>query len=276
MTKLKSSLTIFLLIPSLISFGWGDEGHQTITLFAMKLIPHQMKMPDNMATAIVEHSIDPDHRKREDKTEGPKHFIDIDFYKEFQDGNMIMSRDSLDKIYGEKVVTREGVLPWATEDTYRELVNAFKAKDREKIILYASDLAHYVGDGHQPMHETVNYNGQLSNQKGVHARYESNMVNDYIDEIKSSFEKQKPFYVKDLQNYIFNYLYESNSYLEVLLSADKFASEKTGGRFDKEYYRLLWFKTKYVTENEFNSAALSLASLIYSAWRDAGKPSLGK
>ena len=276
MTKLKSAIMFLLFIPTILIYGWGDKGHQTITLFAMKLLPHQMKMPEEMAQAIIEHSVDPDHRKREDKSEGPKHFIDIDFYKEFQDGNMIMSRDSLNKIYGEKVVTKAGILPWATEDSYHQLVDAFKEKDHDKIILYASDLAHYVGDGHQPMHETVNYNGQLSGQKGIHSRYESDMVNSHLDEIKDSFKKQTPFYVKDLQGFIFNYLYESNSYLEVLLSADKFASEKTGGNFNKDYYRLLWFKTKYVTENEINSAALSLASLIYSAWRDAGKPSLVK
>jgi len=270
--KVKTALVIFLLVPSVLIFGWGDKGHQTITLFAMKLLPHQMKMNDDVAAAIIEHSVDPDHRKRGDKTEGPKHFIDIDFYKEFQDGRMVMSRDSLNKIYGEKVVTKEGILPWATEETYKELVEAFKEKNRDKIMLYASDLAHYVGDGYQPMHETVNYNGQLTDQKGVHARYESEMVDNYLDEIKSSFKKQTPYYVKDVQAYIFDYIFESNSYLEVLLSADKSAFENAGEKFANDYLRLLWFKTKYVTENQFNSAALSLASLIYSAWRDAGKP----
>ena len=45
-------------------------------------------------------------------------------------------------------------------------MKAFKEKDKDKVLLYASDLAHYVGDGHQPLHATINYNGQLSDQKG--------------------------------------------------------------------------------------------------------------
>jgi hypothetical protein len=274
MQSRKASMLFLLAFISTQIFGWGDEGHKMITQLGMKLLPRQMKLSDDTKAAIIEHSVDPDHRKREDKSEGPKHFIDIDFYKEFLDGQMIMSRDSLEKIYDETTVTKQGILPWATEDTYKELVEAFKKCEMDDIILYASDLAHYVGDGHQPMHETVNYNGQLTDQKGIHSRYESEMIDDNLKAIESSFVKQTPSYIKDVRSYIFDYIYESNSYLEVLLSADKSASEKTGGSFNKEYYRLMWFKTKYVTVSEFNSAALSLASLIYSAWKDAGKPIL--
>jgi len=35
---------------------------------------------------------------------------------------------------------------------------------------------------------------------------------------------------------------------------------------------LLWFKTKYVTKIQFESAYNSLASLIFTAWVDGGKP----
>lgn len=238
----------------------------------MKQLPPQMKFSDEFKDAIVEHSVDPDNRKRGDKTEGPKHFIDIDFYKEFSDGIIIMSRDSLNKLYGEQVVTKEGILPWATENTFYKLMNAFKEKDKEKILLYASDLAHYVGDGHQPLHATVNYNGQLTDQKGVHSRYEIDMIDNYLPIIEKKYDDQIPYYVKNIPSMVFNYIAESNNYVELILSADKFAAKKTDGNFNSEYYRLLWFKTKYVTINEINSAALCLSSLIYSAWMDAGKP----
>lgn len=238
----------------------------------MRQLPIQMKFSDEFKAAIIEHSVDPDNRKRDDKSEGPKHFIDIDFYKEFNDGIIIMSRDSLNKLYGEQVVTKEGILPWATETTYYKLIHAFKEKEKDKVLLYASDLAHYVGDGHQPLHATVNYNGQLSNQKGIHFRYEIEMLDQYLNIIGKNYDDQVPYYVNSIPGLIFNYIAEANNYVELILSADKFASKKTDGKFDQEYYRLLWFKTKYVTLNEINSAALSLSSLIYSAWMDAGKP----
>ena len=263
---------LMIMLSSLLVFGWGDKGHKIITSFAMRQLPAQMMFSDSFKAAIVEHSVDPDNRKRDDKSEGPKHFIDIDYYKEFSDGIIIMSRDSLNKLYTEQVVTKEGILPWATELTYYRLMQAFKAKDKDKILLYSSDLAHYVGDGHQPLHATVNYNGQLSDQKGVHFRYEIEMVDQYLNVLEKNYDDQIPYYVNSIPGLIFNYIAESNNYVELILSADKFAAAKTDGKFDREYYRLLWFKTKYVTLNEINSAALSLSSLIYSAWMDAGKP----
>ncbi|MCL4547495.1 MAG: hypothetical protein M1495_02905 [Bacteroidetes bacterium] len=269
-----SYVIALLLVHSIFIYGWGEKGHKTITLFAMKLIPQQMYLSEDMKQAIIEHSVDPDKRKRDDRSEGPKHFIDIDYYKEYMDGKIITSLDTLKKLYGEKAVVKEGILPWATENSFFKLIGAFKSGNKNEIILHASDLAHYVEDGHQPLHATVNYNGQLTDQKGIHSRYEIDMVDDSLNAIKNGFLLQNPFYVKDLSGYIFDYIMESNSYVEMLLSADKYSSGKTDGKFNKEYYRLLWLKTKYITINEFNSGALSLASLIYSAWVDAGKPKI--
>ena len=274
MKKIFSTSLLILLASSLVIYGWGDKGHKTIAAFAMKHLPAETKFSDQLKSAIVEHSVDPDNRKKDDKTEGPKHFIDIDYYKEFSNGIVITSRDSLNKLYSDEVVTKEGILPWATEETFSKLVNAFKEKNKDNILLYASDLAHYVGDGHQPLHATVNYNGQLTAQKGVHARYEIDMVDQYLNEIENSYEEHKPFYIKNVKDNIFDYIVEANDYIEMILSADNYASGKTSGKFDKEYYRLLWFKTKYVTISEINSAALSLSSLIYTAWVDAGKPAM--
>jgi hypothetical protein len=273
--KIFSTSLLIILLPTVLVFGWGDKGHKIIAVFAMKQLPAQMKFSEEFKSEIVDHSVDPDNRKRDDKSEGSKHFIDIDFYKEFSDGIVIMSRDSLNKLYGEQVVTKEGILPWATEIAYFRLINAFKEKDKDKVLFYASDLAHYVADGHQPLHATVNYNGQLSDQKGVHFRYEIEMLDYYLPVVEKNYNDQIPFYiVSSIPSMIFNYIAEANNYVELILSADKFAAKKTDGKFDSEFYRLLWFKTKYITMNEINSAALSLSSLIYSAWMDAGKPIL--
>lgn len=274
MKKIFSASLFIFILPSFLLFGWGDKGHKIIASFAMKLLPEEIKLSDQMKFAIIEHSLDPDNRKKGDRSEGPKHFIDIDRYKEFLDGKMITSRDTLNKIYGDSLVTKEGVLPWATEETFNKLVNAFKEKDKQKIILYASDLAHYVGDGHQPLHATINYNGQLTSQKGVHFRYEVEMIDRNLIEIEKKFVEQKSFYIQNISEYVFDYITEANNYAGTILSADRYCSAKSGGKPNEDYYRLFWFKTKYITVNEINSAALGLSSLIYTAWVDAGKPVL--
>ncbi len=272
--KFSKIFVLLFAVPVLLLNGWGDKGHRLIAKHAMILLPSEVKLSDEIKNEITAHSKDPDYRKKEDPTEANKHYIDIDFYKEFLDGNMVYSKDSLAKIYGIDEVEKQGVLPWATQTTYSKLVEAFKSGKKEKIILYASDLAHYVGDGHQPQHATLNYNGEITNQKGIHFRYEIEMIDRYLPELENMLGKREPRYVENLEGHIFDYITESNYYCDLILSADKFSYEHSGKEFNEDYYRLLWNRTRYVTATVINEGAFELASLIYSAWVDAGKPGL--
>ena len=273
---MKIKLFILLFLTTGLSFPWGDKGHKLIANKAVELLKEKIKNIEQYQDYITEHSVDPDTRKSQDKTEGPKHYIDIDFYKEFLEGRMIQDKDQLISLYSDSVVTKMGLLPWATLETLKNLTKAFKEKNRDKVLIYTSDMAHYVGDAHQPMHTILNYDGQFTNQKGVHARYEIYMVNKYIDELSDGTKGFEVVYVKEPLDYIFNYISDSNSLSEVLFAADKFAASKAGSMESDEYLRLLWFKTKYITGIQFEEAYNSLASLIYTAWVDAGEPSFSE
>ncbi|OGU52483.1 MAG: hypothetical protein A2080_02940 [Ignavibacteria bacterium GWC2_36_12] len=273
---MKIKLFVLLFLMTGLSFPWGDKGHKLIANKAVELLKEKIKNIEQYQDYITEHSVDPDTRKDQDKTEGPKHYIDIDFYKEFLEGRMIQDKDQLISLYSDSVVTKMGLLPWATLETLKNLTKAFKEKNRDKVLIYTSDMAHYVGDAHQPMHTILNYDGQFTNQKGVHARYEIYMVNKYIDELSDGIKGLEVAYVKEPLDYIFNYISDSNSLSEVLFAADKFAASKAGSMESDEYLRLLWFKTKYITGIQFEEAYNSLASLIYTAWVDAGEPSFSE
>lgn len=277
----KYILLILTALPTIFNYGWGDNGHKLITRYALEFLPPELNFTEEIKLAIIEHSIDPDYRKKEDPTEPVKHFIDIDYYKEFLNGNMITSLDSLKKIYGDSIVTMQGILPWSIEKTYSNLVNAFHEENRDKIILYSSDLAHYVGDAHQPLHATLNYNGQLTSQKGVHFRYEIEMIDKHIDEIEKSlsanplhWKKLQSVYISGIKELIFDFIYESNFETDIILNADKIALKYGDNKYEENYYRILWFRTKSLTEKKFEQASFIISSLIYSAWVDAGKPKL--
>lgn len=265
-------IILFLLIPSTNLYGWGEKGHKIINRKAVDYFPEEMKAFRAWKDYLGDHASDADIRRYSDKTEAPKHFIDIDYYKEFLAGRMIENKDSLISVYGEQTVTKIGLLPWATLDTFNNLVKAFKDRNKDKALFYASDLGHYVADGHQPMHTVVNYNGQLTHQKGVHARYESTMINRYYQEIENSFENCNALLIQKPLDYIFSYITNANSVCGVLFDADNFAAKQSGKTEGDDYYRLMWFRTGYITEVQFNKAAQDLAALIYTAWVEAGKP----
>lgn len=264
---------IFLLvIPVKSAFGWGEKGHRIISTNAMLCLPQEMRAFIAWKDYMGEHASDADIRRRTDKTEAPKHFIDIDFYKEFLAGNMIENEDSLVAVYGMDTVMKIGVLPWATLKTYENLVAAFKEKNRDKALIFMADLGHYVADGHQPMHTVVNYNGQLTGQKGIHSRYESHMINLHVSELEKVIDTSNVAEVNNPLKFIFNYISNTNSVCEVLFAADKLAAAESGSTVSEDYYRIMWFRTSYITEVQFEKAEEDLASLMYSAWKEAGKP----
>ncbi len=264
-------LSIIILV-SQSAFPWGDKGHKLISKMSVDFLPPEMKAFKAWREYLEEHAPDPDYRKKTDKTEGPKHFIDIDYYKEFLNGDMIENEDSLISEYGEKEVIHQGILPWATLQTFENLTKAFKEKNKELALLYAADLGHYVADGHQPMHTTVNYNGQLTDQKGVHARYEVKMIDAHLNELENSFMPVPASYVQNPLKFIFNYITDANSVCDVLFNADSLAFKQTNSRRSTKYYDLMWFRTRYITEIQFNNSAKAIAALIYTAWVNGGRP----
>ena len=64
-------------------------------------------------------------------------------------------------------------MPWYIQDIMTKLTKAFKDKRKTEILFLAADLGHYIGDAHMPLHTSANHNGQLTNQKGIHALFES-------------------------------------------------------------------------------------------------------
>jgi len=272
MNKKLLLILLLILLPVSIILSWGGEGHKLISKKAMGLLPDEMNTFIKWQDSISLHSVDPDNRRDYDKSENPKHFIDIDFYPEFLKGEMIIDKQTLVKEYGDSTVIKMGLLPWATLDTYNNLVKSLKEKNLNKSLLYASDLGHYVADGHQPMHTIMNYNGQMTNQKGIHFRYESAMIDAHLSEINNDFNSEKASYVSKPLDFIFNYINDANSVGDLLLTADEFAFKFSKSRENEQYYKLLWLKTKYITEIQMENSARDFASLFYSAWVDAGKP----
>lgn len=272
MRKLYPFFTIMVLSLHAV-FGWGEKGHKLIVKNAMEILPAEMKDFRQLKEYLIAEAAQPDRRKKYLADEFPKHFIDLDFFKEFNQARMIEDRDSLSKIYGDSVVTINGILPWVLEDTYYKLVSAMKKKQKEKTKELMRDLSHYFADAHQPMHTILNYNGQLSGQTDIHERYESEMVDAHLPELEKVFSKNvKVKKIDNVKNDFFQTVYRSNTRSAILFSADLVAAGEASGKYNALYYKILWFKTKDVTEEAFQEAAEVIAAVYYTAWLEAGKP----
>ncbi|MEI7499963.1 MAG: T9SS type A sorting domain-containing protein [Bacteroidota bacterium] len=263
---------IFLIALCLILSGWGYNGHKKISQNFAICLPLQMSFLNPVWTNFVaNHASDADYRKDTDPNESPRHFIDIDNYPEFvQTGQISQNFDSVVAQHGLAFVISQGILPWAAKITFDSLKNCFLRCDWDKSAFFAADLGHYIGDGHQPLHITKNYNGQMTGQYGVHSRYEKTMVDRFQTQIVYPADSVR--LVGDVQNYIFEYLYNDYTYVDSLLAADAAATIIAGNTSSDAYYQALWTKTGNFTIKMMRNASNALASLIYTAWVEAGSP----
>ncbi len=270
----RTSFRYFILISlSFIFISWGSKGHYAINNKCPESFPTTMNAFKVWADSLDLHASDADNRKSSDPNESPKHYIDLENYSEFiSKGRIASTYDSIITIHGSSFVVSNGTLPWATRSIYDTLKVAFKQLNWHKAMLCASDLGHYVADGFMPLHLSANYDGQKTNQKGIHSRYESDLVYYYLSNL-TNYSGFQLNYISNVNKYIFNYIYTNQHYVDSLLNADNYAV-KIDATYSTPYYSALWSKTQFTT-SLFKNASHSLAELIYSAWLDAGSPPFG-
>jgi len=256
--------------------AWGTEVHKFITARAIALLPAEIRpFFEKYATTVVEHSIDPDlWRTAGFVEEPPRHFVDMDSYGPYPFKELPHEYDAAVKRYGLEFVTKNGTLPWRTEEIYTQLVDAFTQKapySRENLKFFAAVISHYTADAHVPFHAAVNYDGQLTGQWGIHARFESDLFNRY--ESRLQLAPKIPAKVGSARELIFDSLAVSFSYVQAVLDADKVA---VAGKdvYDDAYYDAFFGKVKPILEQRLSDSIGDVVGLITAAWIDAGRPAV--
>ena len=170
-------LTFFLFIESLAQ-GWGFFAHQRINRLAVFTLPQEMvHFYKKNIIYITENAIKPDQRRYGPggDAEAPRHYIDIDAKVYGDSAILIMPRKWEDAVakYGEETLQEYGIVPWHIEVMYKRLVWSFRKNNVKDILKNSAEIGHYIGDSNVPLHTTENYNGQMTNQKGIHGFWES-------------------------------------------------------------------------------------------------------
>ena len=111
------------------------------------------------------------------------------------------------------------------------LQKAFESKNVDLILKYSADIGHYIGDAHVPLHTTENYNGQLTNQKGIHGLWESRLVE--INDENYDYFIGKSEYVEDIRTYIWDRVKASHLAVDSVLKIERELTEEMDS--DKKY-----------------------------------------
>ncbi len=280
-------VSIILTFISQVAFGWGFWAHKVINREAVALLPAPLK--DFYAANVdyvVAHASDPDLRREFDKGEGYRHYMDMDRYGSYPNFDIPHSYEDALKKYEEPAVLKNGTVPWTVGLEVDSLSSAMKAHNIPLVLHLSADLGHYVADMHVPLHATQNYDGQLTGNIGVHARWESNIPERFGDKYNFS-GIDGAYYIKDPVGHALDILTHSYSLLDKLFKADSLAKvgiprdslyhvEIQNGRreyiYSDEYYNKFNADLNGMVESQMQIATREVASYWYTAWVNAGKP----
>jgi S1/P1 Nuclease len=289
-----STLIAILFLP-LSGFGWGSEGHRMVNRLAASALPADVPAFLRSEAALNEIEYlgpEPDRWRSRAEPElsaaqAPEHFIDL----EPADALGPLPRNRLDfeaSVFaqGERP-EKVGLQPWETLEVWQRLKAALReyrrlAADKaanqndlrsveQVAIFYAGWLGHYVGDGSQPLHTTINYDGwalkenpkRFSTAHGIHWRFEGTFVAASIKESEAAPKLTAPKLISgDIFDSYIAYLRHSATLVDTVYAFDKTGAFENGGTPESRAF----------TAERIAAGASELRDLIYTAWEESAKP----
>jgi hypothetical protein len=290
LSTLAAAGLVCVLAQPRAAYAWGNGGHRLVNRLAASSLPADVPAFLRSPEAIAEIEYlgpEPDRWRSPAEPElvaaqAPEHFIDM----ELADALGPLPHRRLDfeaKVFAanqrpEKI----GLQPWETDEVWERLKAAMREYRKlaaekqdtrpveQAILFYAGWLGHYVGDGSQPLHTSIQYNGWLGpNPNGyttehkIHWQFEGPFVeaNIHEAEVRAKMTPAKAI-SGDLFDAYVAYLRHTKTFVEKVYQLDKaggFAGEGTA-------------ESREFTAERLAAGASMLRDMIYTAWLESAKP----
>ncbi|OQP66091.1 S1/P1 Nuclease [Niastella vici] len=270
-------------------YPWGFYAHRQINYYAVFMLPPEMMaLYKPNIQFLSDHAVDPDKRRYAVAAEGARHYIDIDHYGTYPFDSLPHSWPKALEKYGNDTLQAYGIVPWYIQTMMFRLTAAFKAKDQVKVLKLSADIGHYIADAHVPLHVCSNHNGQLTNQQGIHAFWESR-IPELLAATSWSFLMGKATYIEHPGAFIWSRVLESAGAADSVLRIEreltarfspdqKYSFEPRNGLLIKQYataYCLAYDQQlNNMIERRMQQSIMAVASCWYTAWVNAGQPDL--
>lgn len=271
-----------VFITVLVLSGWGFYGHQCIVEWSVYTLPDSLFIfYTPFKEELKSYSVLPDVLKNSQPKEYCRHYIDLEHYDSLV--HLDFPIDSCSKI--EPCYDR-GILPFIILDEFNKLITAFSNKNVESILRLSGGLSHYCSDLCVPLHTTENYNGQLTGQKGVHALWESYLLENYSRELNlyGIYAKFEP----DIQGRLLKELYRAHQLVFPLLESHRECLDELKDKaygfykrkgilkkgYSMEFQSCFYKKVDKQLEEQLRHSIQLTSDLWFSAWVLAKKPQL--
>jgi hypothetical protein len=279
-----------LAVSAVPAHAWGNEGHRMINRLGAGALPPDVPAFLRSPAALDEIEYlgpEPDRWRSRAEPElaaaqAPEHFIDL----ELADALGPLPRKRLDfeamVFAAGKRPETIGLQPWEADEVWERLKAAmreYRAISAAKgdtgpveaaIIFYAGWLGHYVGDGSQPLHVTVQYNGWTGpNPHGyttdnqIHWQFESEFVapNIHAPDVAAKMTPLRTIDGDMFDAYV-AYLRHTATFVEKVYEIEKAGGFTGAGTQESRDF----------SAERLAAGASMLRDMIYAAWLDSAQP----
>jgi hypothetical protein len=169
-------------------------------------------------------------------------------------------------------------VPWVVLARVQRLVQAFTDGDPDRVAFESSILSHYVADLQVPLHTTRNHDGEETGQKGIHARWETGLLERIVAREGWAPEVRPAALGPDPERAPWIWLRESFNLVPGVLADDLTAqnaanltAEPVAGGLSPYWGVFLQLQEPHVKE-QLTLSAQRTAQMILYAWTTAGQP----
>ena len=301
MNGLVRGLVAAALVPAMLvqqGFAWGNDGHQMINRLACAALPSDV--PEFLRSpaaqdAMAYYGPEPDRWRGQLEPElsavnAPDHFIDMEWADliggplprrryDFIRALSVAQKDHPDiPLTPEKV----GLQPYVTSEYFERVKSAMRDyrgllaahKDTKpveaEIVFLCGIMGHFVADGAQPLHASIQYNGwtgpnpnHYTTEHKIHAQFESEFVSANVNakDVTPLVAKQPTVLADPFEDYV-KYLRHSNSLVEKTYQLEKAGGFSGAGTPEGKAF----------TDERLAAGATELRDMIYTAWVRSADP----
>lgn len=261
-----AALATAVALPGGEARAWGPVAHQAVNSHAIDTLPgglkpfyknHRLELPSLSPEAVLPE-------------EGLDRRFAVDRLLPFPFADVPRTEAEMKTRFGE-AGEKAGRLPWLIEQSYERLVDAFKAKDKNRILAESDQLAGLVADLHNPLALTDNADGQKTGQHGLWARFTTRLPEAMQNRLK--LDPDTAHYLDDPRSYLFAMITDTYVWLDNLLYQEDLAHRGQGG-YTELYYEGFEQRAGRILRDRLSQAAGDVGSYWYTAWTAAGRPDL--
>jgi hypothetical protein len=279
-TLVAAAALILVLAAPVPALAWGTAAHRFIMARAIDILPPELKpFFEHYRAELIVRVVDPDVWRSAGWEEDHNHFVDFGMPELGSYPFTALPREygaALEK-FGMATLKKIGMLPWREAEEFGNLRRAFEGFARSSgyaptdAVLFSAVASHYIQDAHQPLHGTNNYDGQLTQQNGIHARFETALFDRFASRL--TVMPGPVSAITNPRDAAFDVLLASHQLVDQLLKADKDAIAGKDS-YDEQYFERFFAAVRPILEKRLADSVTATASLIVGAWEQAGKPAL--